>query len=78
MISDKRKDAPVHWIGVVPDVCDLCQQPIRETFVDGATMVGPWRNMDLRCLRMHGRGLGRGLGQMYRRQDDGRWLKVEG
>lgn len=72
------KTEPVYWIGDVPIVCDICRQRIENTFVDGATMNGPWANMDLRCLRTHGRGLGRGRGQMYRRQEDGRWLKVEG
>jgi hypothetical protein len=69
----------VYWIGTVPAVCDLCHQPLGATFVDGATAPqGRWGILDLRCHRRFGYGIGRGRGQMYRKQADGRWLKVEG
>jgi hypothetical protein len=73
-----RDPEPVYWISEPPDRCDICGKLIHFTFIDGATSRGPWANMDLACHRMHGRGIGPGRGQMYRRQDDGRWLKVEG
>lgn len=71
------KVEPVYWIGEV-DTCNMCGQYIKNSFVDGATRQGPWAIMDLRCHRIHGRGVGKGLGQVYRQQEGGRWLKVEG
>jgi hypothetical protein len=34
--------------------------------------------MDPTCHRLHGVGLGVGMGQRYVRQADGRWLKTGG
>ena len=77
--AGKHDTEPVYWIGDVPAKCDLCGQPIKTTFADAKVdHDGPWGNMDLKCLRIHGVGVGKGKGQVYRRQDDGRWLKVEG
>lgn len=73
--------APVgkYWMGSTPTNCDLCQRPFGDTMIDGAVKPqGSWGLLDLGCHRMHGVGLGTGRGQMYRRQADGRWLKVEG
>lgn len=67
--------APVYWVGAPVDVCDMCAQPFRNTFVDGVPRDGGSQaRFDLRCHRIYGLGRGR----MYRRQPDGRWLKVEG
>lgn len=69
----------VYWIGPAPAKCDICGKPIGNTFVDGKTLPqNMWGMLDLACHRMHGVGLGTGRGQMYRRQENGRWLKVEG
>lgn len=52
---------------------------ITDEFVDGATASGPWATMNPEHWRRFGSGrIGSGSGQRYRKQDDGRWLKVEG
>lgn len=66
------------WCGAAPAQCDICQEAITDTFVDGKTMMGPWANMCLICHRQEGRGLGMGCGQKYQKQADGRWLKIGG
>lgn len=67
----------VFWCGAAPDVCQLCDQPITDTFIDGRTMWGPWACMCKECWEEKGDGLGTGRGQMYGRQPDGRFLKIE-
>lgn len=62
-----------------PERCDMNACELTVTFFDAATHSGRWANMCPECFRVYGRGqLGQGLGQKYERQDDGRWLKVEG
>jgi hypothetical protein len=78
----KRAREPVYWIGN-PVACDLCRKPFGEAvgvkIVDGRLAVtGSWGILDLGCHRTHGVGVGTGKGQVYERQTDGRWLKVEG
>ena len=70
-------------MGSAPVVCDLAdikpgKHDIRENFIDGRTTMGPWANMCLLCARVYGVGIGKGKGQHYQRQEDGRWLKVAG
>ena len=67
----------VFWRGFI-DSCDICRGEIADQFVDGKTTYGPWGILCLRCHKDKGCGLGMGRGQRYERQDDGRWLKVEG
>lgn len=66
-----------HWLGVTPIVCDFCEEDVKTVFVDGRTNAG-WAHMCLHCHDSRGFGLGVGKGQKYRKQEDGRWLKVEG
>lgn len=61
-----------------PAICDVCHDPIKTTFIDGATRMGPWANMCLLCFGSIGIGLGLGRGQRYIKQGDGKFLKVEG
>lgn len=69
---------PVYWAGKVEN-CDYCQRPIGNMMVDGRIKGrSAWGLLDLRCHREHGEGVGVGKGQVYARQPDGRWLKVEG
>lgn len=67
------------WIGPVADLDDFGVM-ITDEFIDGRTMpFGPWAIMAPGSWRLHGSPrLGAGWGQRYRRQADGRWLKVEG
>lgn len=79
----KRKPytEPRYWLGVDPTNCDTCGGHLLLAFIDGATTRGPWAIMCPSCWR-NGPGLGyplgEGRGQKYRKQPDGRWLKVEG
>jgi hypothetical protein len=65
-----------YWHGKVEDIDDM-GVPIEDTFIDGATIYGPWAIMAPGSHKIIGRGLGNGRGQKYERQSDGRWLKVE-
>jgi len=66
------------WIGDKPDKCQLTDKPIKDKFVDGATVYGPWAIMLPETHAEYGKGLGIGRGQLYEKQADGRWLKMEG
>lgn len=69
------------WMGSPPVKCDICHKPITDTFIDGATNMGPWANMCPSCYHQFGRGLGQGSGQKYTRIEKGGqvvWVKVEG
>jgi hypothetical protein len=66
------------WVGDVPSVSDFGGN-ITDEFIDGATRQGPWGLMTPAEFVIHGRGdLGTGRGQRYKKQSDGKWLKVEG
>jgi hypothetical protein len=71
----------VFWQGAA-DKCEFCEKPIAQEvgtkIVDGRTRDGPWALMDMACHKLHGVGTGTGHGQVYQRQTDGRWLKIEG
>jgi hypothetical protein len=66
-----------HWHGPVPEYDDFGDRIMME-MVDGATRQGPWAMMTPKSHKVHGRGLGIGKGQRYKKQPDGKWLKVEG
>ena len=75
-MADYKQDA-VYWLSPVGGFDDF-GMPISDCIIDGATTSGPWGIMTPSSHRMHGRGLGLGKGQRYEKQDDGKWLKVEG
>lgn len=52
------------WFGEKPDACQICNQPLKGSFIDGATARG-WAIMDVACWRRVGYGLGTGKGQRY-------------
>ena len=66
-----------YWHGDIGKDDDF-NDPITDTFIDGVTVHGPWAIMTPASHERHGRGLGTGQGQKYKKQADGRWLKVEG
>lgn len=64
-----------------PEDCDICSIPLsRETFFsDGRLRGNPaWANMCADCSVYYGEGIGWGTGQLYRKENDGRWLMVAG
>lgn len=67
-----------YWISPAPEKCDICKEPITDTFVDGATKFGPWGFMCPSCHPKVGCGLGLGRGQKYVKQENGQFKKVEG
>jgi hypothetical protein len=69
-----------YWMGTLPETCDTCGTPIIDIFYDAKTKFGPWGCMCPTCQTL-GPGLnklGTGLGQEYKKQADGRWLKTAG
>jgi len=67
-----------YWAGDVGDKDDYGRL-ITDEFIDGRTVWGPWAIMSPLSWREEGvRKFGTGCGQRYRKQHDGRWLKVEG
>jgi len=64
-----------------PEKCDLCSCAFSDGlfFVDGAVEGEHcWANMCSVCFLEHGKGVCWGSGQMYMRQDSGKWLMVAG
>ena len=61
-----------------PSNCDVCKEPIKNTFYDAMTKFGPWANMCSTCFKTHSNGrLGMGLGQQYELKKGG-YVKVAG
>ena len=59
-MTKKRK-----WLSEAPTHCDLCNDELTDTFVDGKTLQGPWGNMCVYCHDVYGVGFGTGRGQKY-------------
>jgi hypothetical protein len=77
-MNKSATNSPRYWIGEVGELDDFGVQ-LTDEFIDGMTAMGPWAIMSLGSWRLHGSPrLGTGWGQRYKRQADGRWLKVEG
>lgn len=60
------------------EVCDICNKEIKEKFVDGATVWGPWAHMCPECFGTYGIGLGPGKGQEYKKNETGDYVKIAG
>jgi hypothetical protein len=69
---------PKYWAGATPKACQLCDTPLAETMVDGATTYGGWALLCHGCHVAYGCGLGQGYGQRYELQASGKWLKTAG
>jgi hypothetical protein len=64
-----------------PDACDVCQCPLSlEPFMSDARLKGhrAWANMCADCTIYHAKGIGWGIGQLYRNEGDTGWLLVAG
>lgn len=69
-----------YWLSPPPEKCDTCDGPIGRVFYDAKTRMGPWGCLCATCFTL-GPGLGKlgtGLGQEYKKQADGKWLKTGG
>ena len=66
------------WLGIVPSMCDICQNKIADEFFDAKTDAGPWANMCPECFIKFGVGLGTGLGQRYIKANDNEFIKIGG
>lgn len=74
----KLNEGDVYWRGPVRPKDDF-GLAITDEFIDGKTKMGPWATMTPESFKKYGFGkLGMGLGQRYKKQADGKWLKVEG
>ena len=71
-------EKPRHWVGDVGPKDDF-GDAIHEVFYDAKTDHGPWAIMTPKSWRAYGCGrVGMGFGQVYKKQADGRWLKIGG
>jgi hypothetical protein len=68
------------WMGSVPEFCQVTPSlRIVDRMVDGRVPGhGSWANMHPTTFRRLGGRIGPGNGQLYAKQPDGRWLKIEG
>jgi hypothetical protein len=53
------------WMGVAPQICELCGNPLSQQFIDGRTKDGRWGILCAVCHSRAGCGLGTGKGQRY-------------
>lgn len=60
----------VKWLSRPPEKCDICSCKIKNRFIDGATLMGPWAFMCKDCHKTEGRGLGLGRGQEFVKDKD--------
>ncbi len=67
----------IFWCGPI-DKCQLTGDELGDTMYDARLPSGQWGNIGQRAFEENGCRLGTGLGQKYKRQEDGRWLLVEG
>ena len=74
-----KQNGAKYWTGDVRPGDDF-GMPVHDEFIDGRMAMGSsWAIMSPSTWRLHGVGkLGTGYGQRYKKQADGRWLKVEG
>ena len=67
-----------YWLGSVGKVDDF-EDSISDEIIDCKTIYGPWALMTPKSFEKCGVGrLGTGYGQRYKKQSDGKWLKIEG
>lgn len=82
IVDEKIKKATPKkwWNGPAPESCNICHQPIIESFVDGRISgTGSWAIMCPTCFASgYGAGLGLGEGRYYRKQSNLCFLKVGG
>lgn len=80
MCEDTKTKEPQYWLSPLGKADDF-GIPYKDEMIDGKTnsRFGAWANMTPESWRVYGVGqLGTGYGQRYKKQADGRWLKVGG
>ena len=73
-------EEPVYWLSPVGKEDDFNSR-IGDTIIDGKSKYGPWGLMTPASWASYsgtGGRLGLGLGQKYKKQSNGKWLKIEG
>ena len=62
--------------------CDLCKIKLnsKDFFIDGKikNSGGKWGNVCLNCFEEHGIQIGKGIGQLYKKNDKDKWLLFAG
>lgn len=62
--------------------CDLCKTKLddEDFFIDGQikNSGGKWGNVCLNCFEEHGIQIGKGIGQLYKKNDNHKWLLFAG
>lgn len=53
------------WNGIPPTECQLCYEPLNDTFIDGKLPNGTWAIICHSCGEKYNVELGTGQGQMY-------------
>ena len=67
-----------YWLSTI-DIHDDFGIPYNNVMYDAKTKMGPWANMSEESwMKFTNQKLGLGIGQKYKKQIDGRWLKVAG
>lgn len=80
LVADAEGVSKALYFSGAPPQCDVCGLSFASAgyMVDGARRTGEWACMCALCFKRDGLGIQNGLGQMYRKQADGRWLLVAG
>jgi len=66
-----------YWLSPVSDKDDF-GDTIEDVIIDDKTKHGPWALMTPASFDENGIKLGLGWGQKYQKQEDGKWLKIDG
>lgn len=69
---------PVYWLGTEIKTCQVCSGAMSTVMYDCRVPGMGWANICHHCFTGYRCKLGTGLGQKYKKQTDGRWLKVKG
>jgi hypothetical protein len=66
-------------MGDLPSKCEMTGKPLTDRFVDGKIRPGgPWGILHPDTFAGYGFTPAPGVGQLYEKQPDGRWLKIGG
>ena len=67
-----------YWLGSEISTCEVTGKTITDRFVDGRTPFGPWAIMHPDVFAGWGYKPAQGVGQLYEKQPNGKWLKIDG